>query len=294
MSAIRCSPKGRSRFAMAVFCGGLAVWPIYAAAQAAAGDASTQQSVPDFSGFWQHGVTQITFHPPPEGGPGPVIDVQDIACTPNCPGRPSGRHFIGDPSNPVLLPLAARAVQAMGDRWRAGEIVNAATELCAPSGVPHVLTLFGAVQILQTPDVVTILYQRDHQVRFGYMNREHTVDPAPSWYGESIGHYEGDTLVVDTIGLNDKSIIDRFGAPQTETTHVVERYRVIDGGNALLVHVTVDDPNIFAMPWSGTITYIRNDNISVLLEIVCAENNRIAVAGEFYPIPMAGPGEPHF
>ena len=90
---------------------------------------------PDFSGFFAHGVTQIVYQPIP-GGPSPVIDVQDMACSPNCPPRPAGRHFVGDHTNPILKPHAAAAVKANGDRWRAGEIVNAATELCAPSGVP--------------------------------------------------------------------------------------------------------------------------------------------------------------
>src|SRR5690242_8110677 len=77
--------------------------------------------VPDFSGFWAHGVTQIVYQPIPGGGPGPVIDVLNIACTPNCPPRPGGQHFVGDHTNPILKPNAAAAVKANGDRWRSGE-----------------------------------------------------------------------------------------------------------------------------------------------------------------------------
>jgi hypothetical protein len=242
-------------------------------------------AVPDFSGLWQHGVPQIVFQPIAGAAASPVIDVQDMACTPNCPPRPPGRFFIGDASNRNLTPAGAAAVRRMGERWTSGEIVNAATEVCAPSGVPHVITLLGPVQFLQTPDLVTILYQRDHQVRFIRMNQPHADDSRPSWYGDSVGHYEGDTLVVHTIGLNDKSIIDRFGAPQTERTRVTERYRVGADGRTLVAHVTVEDPEIFVMPWSGTITYTRS-NQPHLSEERCAENNRDAQGGGLLPIPM--------
>jgi hypothetical protein len=247
----------------------------------------TNSVVPNFSGFWAHGVEQIVFSPDPEAEAGPVIDVLNMECTPNCPPRPSGQAFIGDPTNPNLTPAAAEAVQNMGDRWRSGEIVNVATELCGLSGVPHVLTLFGLVQFLQEDDQVTIVYERDHQVRRIYLNQGHTRNPKPDWYGESVGHYEGDTLVVDTIGLGGDSLIDRFGVPQTIETHVVERFRIDESGNALRVHVTVSDPSMFYRPWSGSITYSRRPNAASITETRCAENNRDAATGEDYPIPTA-------
>jgi hypothetical protein len=247
----------------------------------------TNSVVPDFSGYWAHGVEQIVFSPAPESNAGPVIDILNIECTPNCLPRPSGQAFIGDPTNPNLKPAAAEAVKAMGDRWRAGEIVNVATELCGLSGVPHVLTLFGLVQFLQESEQITILYERDHQIRRVYMNQKHSENPNPDWYGESVGHYEGDVLVVDTIGLGENSLIDRFGVPQTTKTHVVERYQIDEGGKALSVHVTVSDPNMFHMPWSGTITYSRRANATSIIETRCAENNKDAATGEDYPIPIA-------
>jgi hypothetical protein len=244
-------------------------------------------TIPDYGGFWVHGVDQIVFAPPPEGGPGPVIDVLNVECTPNCAPRTGGQPFIGDPSNPVLTDAAAVAVQAMGDRWRGGEAVNVATELCAPSGVPHIITVFGLVQFLQAPDQITILYERDHQVRRIYMNQPHSDHPTSDWYGESVGHYEGDALVIDTIGLNDRSLIDRFGVPQTETTHVVERYRISEDGNFLVAHVSVEDPSMFRVPWSGTITYRRRAGVDRIEEVRCAENNKDAATGDDYPIPVA-------
>ena len=252
---------------------------------AQAGGAAPARGIPDFTGFWAHGVTQIVFQPIP-GQPSPVIDVLNVECTPDCPPRVGGTPFIGDYSNPILTPAAADAVRTMGERWRSEGAVNAATELCMPSGVPHVLTIFAPVQFLQEEDMITVLYQRDMQVRRVHLNAGHSENLKPSWYGESVGHYEGDLLVVDTIGLDSRSIVDRFGAPQTEATHVVERYRIIDGGNALLAHVTVEDPDTFTTAWSGTITYNRNRNTRVISEEICAENNKDAATGEDYPIPI--------
>ena len=84
------------------------------------------------------------------------------------------------------------------------------------------------------------------------MNVPHSANPKPSWYGESVGHYEGDTLVVDTVGFNDKTFVDSYRTPHTDKLHVVERFRLIDGGNTLEVAFTVDDPGTFYQPWSGT------------------------------------------
>jgi hypothetical protein len=247
----------------------------------------TNSATPDFSGYWVHGVEQIVFSPTPESGARPVIDILNIECTSNCPPRPGGQAFIGDPSNPNLKPAAAEAVKMMGDRWQGGEVVNVATELCGLSGVPHVLTLFGLVEFLQEHDQITILYERDHQIRRVYMNQKHSENPDPDWYGESVGHYEGDTLVIDTIGLRGDSLIDRFGVPQTTKTHVVERYRISEDRKALVAHVTVSDPNMFYLPWSGTITYSLRANATSIAENRCAENNKDAATGEDYPIPIA-------
>jgi hypothetical protein len=269
----------KSALFVALLCGRIA-YPHGVSAQA-------DLPIPNFSGYWVHGVEQIVFDPAPGDGPGPVIDILNVECTPNCLPRLSGQPFIGDPSNPNLKAEAERAVEVMGERWRGGEIVNVATELCGLSGVPHVLTLFGLVQFLQSPDEVTILYERDHQIRHIFLNQGHTENFGSDWYGESVGHYEGDTLVVDTVGLGGNSLIDRFGVPQTQKTHVVERYRISKEGNALIAHVTVSDPNMFHLPWSGTITYSHRSNPVSLQEVRCAENNKDAATGDDYPIPTA-------
>ena len=86
------------------------------------------------------------------------------------------------------------------------------------------------VYVVQSPKEVLLIYSGNREVRHVYMNVPHSANPKPSWYGESVGHYEGDTLVVDTIGLSPKAVIDNYHTPHTDALHVVERYHLIDGG----------------------------------------------------------------
>jgi hypothetical protein len=156
------------------------------------------------------------------------------------------------------------------------------------------------MQLLQQPDNITILYDYDHQVRHVRMRQSHSARVTPSWYGDSIGHYEGDTLVIDTVGfkVGPFSMVDRFGTPHTPALHVVERYRLIDyeaakegmgrdakenqvalgtrdtnkQGKYLQLRFTVEDEGAFTMPWTATITYGRP--LIEWPEHVCAENTQ--------------------
>jgi len=112
--------------------------------------------------------------------------------------------------------------------------------------------------------------------------RAHSPNPRPSWYGESVGHYEGDTLVIDTVGLNDKTFLDNYRTPHTEKLHVTERWKLIDGGKTLEVNVRVEDPDAFNEPWSAILRYDRVQQ--PMLEEICAENNQHLFD---YHIPVA-------
>jgi hypothetical protein len=131
---------------------------------------------------------------------------------------------------------------------------------------------------------------QDFQLRRVYLNQKHSANPTPSWYGESVGHYEnGDTLVVDTIGLNDKTYVDNYRTPHTTQLHVVERFQIVDGGNALDVKVRVEDPGAFTMPWNAVQHYRRDQRPGEvpLHEMVCAENNEDHFNQGLVPIPRA-------
>jgi hypothetical protein len=137
---------------------------------------------------------------------------------------------------------------------------------------------------MQTPGVVYIVHRGDAQVRRVYMDVPHSANPAPSWYGESVGRYEGDELVVDTIGLNDKTFVDNYRTPHTEQLHVVERFKMIQDGNILQVDVTVEDPGAFTTPWRAVQRFKRYDE-GGFRESVCAENNYDFFHYTVAPIP---------
>src|SRR5437660_2070195 len=113
------------------------------------------------------------------------------------------------------------------------------------------------IVFLQTPKEVWIVFMSDQQIRRIYLDVPHSAHPKPSWYGESVGHYEGDTLVVDTIGLNDKTVVDVYRTPHTEKLHVVERWRLTDGGKGMEAVFTVEDSDAYLQPGSGKRRYRR-------------------------------------
>jgi hypothetical protein len=179
-------------------------------------------------------------------------------------------HF-GDISNPNLKQWAKDVMKQDNDEIDAGKIQFTANSSCLPSGVPVFDLLAGPFYLLQTPTKVVILEEQGQQVRHIYLNAPHSADVKPSWYGESVGRYEGDTLVVDTIGLSTKTVVDSFRTPHTEKLHVVERWHLIDGGNMLEVNIMVDDPDTFHRPWQTYQRYQRGRQ--PLVEFICAENN---------------------
>jgi hypothetical protein len=205
--------------------------------------------------------------------------------------------LVGDYTNPILRPEAADAVKKFGDISLSGRIYPDPDNMCLQNPVPYIFWNFN-VQLLQQPDKVTLIYPHDSDFRLVKLNQPHSATVIPSLHGDSVGHYEGDTLVVDTVGvkLGPHRMIDRFGTPYTQALHVVERYRLIDyeatkealeraekewprigavdpnyRGKGLQLEFTVEDPGVFATPWSATITYGRNANQS-WEERVCAEN----------------------
>ena len=225
---------------------------------------------------------------PPESGPGPVVfsgEAGEIR---------QGMPYIGDDTNPVLLPHAAAAVRAQRDLYRNGEAVWSAFALCWPVGVPLAFSMVNAVQFLQSEDQVTIIYQRGQTVRRVYLNEAHPPDPEPSWFGHSVGHYEGpNTLVIDTIAQDSRAVVDRFATPKSEAMRIVERYSISEDGQRLDVKFNVEDPNNFTTAWSAKVGYAKipprrseGAQAPIFEENICPENNRDA-AGGLYPIPVA-------
>src|SRR5215831_18719376 len=178
-------------------------------------------SIPDFSGLWSHAALGFES---PISGPGPV---RNLGRTPS--GQSNFNQLIGDPASPILQPWAAEVVRKNGEVSRAGKAFPDPDNQCLLNPVPYIFWNF-EIQLLQQPNKVTILYPHDQDHRQVRLNQPHPAKVTPSAHGDSVGHYEGDTLVVDTVGIKvgKYTMADRFGTPYTEALHVVERYRLID------------------------------------------------------------------
>ena len=142
---------------------------------------------------------------------------------------------------------------------------------CAPPGVPYIYIQIFPMQIMQTPKEVIEFFEYDHTVRYIYTDgRAHPADITPSYNGHSIGHWEGNTLVVDTIGFNGKNWLDRLGHPESDKMHIIERMRRLDAKN-LQIDLTFDDPKSYTKPWSARIGWTLHTEWDIM-EHVCEDN----------------------
>lgn len=229
--------------------------------------------------------------PPPGSGHGPIKPDPEHPFRGNVQGGQATLR-IGNSKDPVLKPWAAKLMLDSNEEALSGkrDVPFAAQARCYPGGVPGQL-LYPAepFYFVQTPKIIYMIWQRDHMVRRIFMTDKHSANLKPSWFGESIGRYEnGDTLVVDTIGLNGTpkmSFIDNFRTPHTEKLHVVERFKISADGNSLEAIARVEDPDTFNEPLTMIQRWRKVPN--PLLETVCAENNFDFFNQNLYPIPEA-------
>jgi hypothetical protein len=181
-------------------------------------------------------------------------------------------------------------MQATNDELHNGKrkLPFVAQSRCWPGGVPGQLLFLEPVYFLQTPKVVWMVWQRDHFARRIDLTDKHSANVKPSWFGESIGHYESnDTLVVDTIGLSAKnSYIDSFRTPHTEKLHVIERFTLSSDGKSLTAIVNVEDPDTFNGPLTLKQTWRKNP--VAMEESICADDGGVDVYKfNLHPIPQA-------
>ena len=209
---------------------------------------------------------------PIEGWPRPVGQDPAHRYVPNGTPNEQPTQRISDISNPNLKQWAKDAMKKDNDEVLAGKFAFTARSSCIAAGVPGFLVLLGgALTIVQTPEKVTMIFDSNAEARHIPLNVPHAVNPKPSWYGDSVGHYEGDTLVVDTIGLNAKTFLDNYRTPHSEKLHVTERWRLIEDGKRIEVVLWIDDPDTFNAPFKMARQYERNDRD--FMENICAENN---------------------
>jgi hypothetical protein len=237
------------------------------------------QSVGDFSGLWTRGPVSQSFFRQPDSGPGPVVNLNP---PPPTAGGGAGNPNRGDHTSPILQPWAAELVLRRAEADRAGRPELNSQSVCRPYGLPFILQLNDTVQFLHGPEHFVILYSREMRSRVIYMNAKHPDDFGWSTYGHSVGHWDGDVLVIDTIGMTDSTWIDNLGTPHTNQLRVVERYRKISD-NEIRVDFTVEDPGTFTTPWAAYVVY-RNSEANYY-EQVCAENNVNSLTGMEQDIP---------
>jgi hypothetical protein len=224
---------------------------------------------------------------PPPSGPGPVMSPKDRPYVPNGTGR-QPTYRIADLTNPILKLWVIERMKKANEIVLAGKVPYIAREHCWPAGVPGftVFTRVQPIRFIQTPMKVIILNELNAEVRRIHLDVPHTPEPKPSWYGESVGRYEGEELVVDTIGINDRTYVDNYRTPHTDQIHVVERFKLIEDGRKLQSLVTVTDPGAFNMPWSALQRWRRLTD-RPMAEDICAENNVDDFGYDDYPIPQA-------
>jgi hypothetical protein len=258
----------------------------------AAGEAS---GIPEFSGLWWH--PSLPGPEPLASGPTTVVNRSRTRA-----GISDYSQLVGDYTNPILKPAAAEVVKRFGEISLAGRVFPSPANQCWPEPGPFIYKNF-ALEMFQKPDEITLIYDQDHEVRHVRLNQQHPKNLKPSWYGDSIGHYEGDTLVVDTVGIRTDrpyAMIDLYGTPYTPALHMIERYRLIAyddakeaierdkkenmrvaagmldpnyRGKYLQVFYTIEDGGVFTTPWSATATFGKG--ATEWPETVCAENPHV-------------------
>lgn len=188
--------------------------------------AENNAPLPDLSGLWGRNMTNLEV---PPSGTGPIMNISKSA-----DGTIDHDLPVGDYMNPILTAEAARILKERGELILGGKAFLTAHNQCWLEPPPLALAMQFGVQILQYEDGVVLNYLLNHLVRHVRLNEPHRTGVAPTWQGDSVGHYEGDTLVIDTtnIKVGPFSSLDRNGTPHSEALHVVERYRLIDGREA--------------------------------------------------------------
>jgi hypothetical protein len=257
-------------------------------------------AIPDLTGIWAH--PGLGFGPA-LSGPGPVRNKSRLPS-----GQSNFDKVVGDYTNPILKPEAAAVVKKFGEISSSGLAFPDPDNQCLQNPLPYIFWNFN-LRLMQLPEKVVFVYQHDDDFREVRLNQPHPATVIPTIHGDSVGHYEGDTLVIDTVGikLGPYRMVDRFGTPYTQALHVVERYRLLDyeatrdalalaakewppvganvdrnyRGKGLQLEFTVEDDGVFTMPWSATITYGR-DASADWDERICAENVQHEYDGNFF------------
>ena len=216
---------------------------------------SAQSRIPDLSGDWSHAVIRSLSMVDPMGAM--------RGREPDIPYQPWARE------------KTLSEVPPVGDDGRFETTTDPAIHYCEPLGLARIYMYPAKVRFVQTAEAVYILDEVGPTFRVVWLNASHPDDPDPQYWGHSVGRYEnGNTLVVDTVGINDRTWLDHMGHPHTEQLHLTERYARVDA-NTLRVAITVDDPGAYTKPFASTRSFLRSDTGFLRYQWVCSvrDNN---------------------
>ena len=219
---------------------------------------------PDLNGVWQGGSTQRGNWEETNTGTG----VGGSGRNPSAPALPSSNDRpAGREGAPYQAWAAQKVLEAFNRRG-----IDDPTARCLPAGIPRTIMLgLFPQQIIQTSKQIVMLYEYMNVYRVIPLNAKHPDDLLPSYMGNSVGHFEGDTLVVDVIGFNDKTWLAGTGTFHTEALHITERFTRV-GKDQINYDVTMEDSNVLTKPWTLHSTLMLREGTR-LEEYVCAENN---------------------
>ena len=213
-----------------------------------------------------------TADPPPGPLAQPSTDPKDFTGVWQQRGYQIRYPVVGGGEAPSL-PWAAADAKRRADAQKGGKPISDSTAQCMPSGVPRVMGAPYPIQFLQTKKQIVLLHEVQHLFRFFYLNEEHPKDLDPTFMGHSVAHWEGNTLVVDTVALNKDTLINEAGDPHSDKLHLIEHWSKSADGKVLTDLLTIDDPGAYSKPWSIEYKYSWRPEIR-FIEYICEENNR--------------------
>jgi len=225
---------------------------------------------PDLTGVWQAGSTARGSWEEANSGTG-------LGGTGKNPSAPAVLSASDRPAAAEKAPYQPWAAQKVLESYKNRGVDDPSAQ-CLPPGIPRtsILGLY-PTQIVQTPRLIVILYEQAHEHRIIPLNAKHPDDLVPAYMGDSVGHWEGDTLVVDVTGFNDKTWLVGTGTFHTDALHVTERYTRVDK-DQINYDITMEDPKVLTKPWIIHTNLMLREGTR-LQEYVCAENN---LAPAFY------------
>ena len=219
---------------------------------------------PDLTGVWQGSSTRAGKWEDANNGLGVGGTGKDPAAPPSL----GSQQVITDPA-PYQPWAAARVLDSYNKRG-----IDDPAAICLPPGVPRlVMVSLFPIEIVQTPKRIVFMYEYMNVFRSIPIDAQHPTDLAPTYLGDSVGKWEGDTLVVDVVAFNDKTWLTGTGTFHSEDLHVVERYRRVSK-DRIDYEATIDDPKVLTRPWTIRTTMMLREGTRVA-EYVCAENNQV-------------------